>query len=512
MQFMYDIAIIGSGFGGSIMAMVARRLGRSVILLERGQHPRFAIGESSTPLANLLLEEISDCYSLPKLKPLSKWGTWQQTYPHVGCGLKRGFTFYFHQRGETWRPRTDRSNELLVAASPHDQIADTHWYRPDFDHLLVQQAQAEGVNYMENVQIDGVALSEDAVTLSDSGRNLRISARFVIDATGPRGAFLRHRKSGTEPMAHMPSVAGLYTHFAAVKKLETITARDEIPPYPIDDAAVHHVFPGGWIWVLRFNNGITSAGVAATPALADELQLNEGEAGWKRLLKLLPTVAEQFAGARAVVPWVYAPQMPFRVTSISGPRWALLPSAAGFVDPLLSTGFPLTLLGIMRLARILEREWESPRLKESLCDYQEQTREDLHVAEHLVAALYRNFSRPECFIPIAFLYFAAASFTETARRLGKPELAGSRFLMADHAHFGKAVHALCDRTTASACDNAPALRNEVAGIIERFDVAGFTDFSRRNWFPVLAKDLLNAATKLEATPEDMLRLLKRCGI
>jgi len=47
----FDIAIVGSGFAGSLLAMIARRLERSVILLERFKHPRFAIGESSiTPL------------------------------------------------------------------------------------------------------------------------------------------------------------------------------------------------------------------------------------------------------------------------------------------------------------------------------------------------------------------------------------------------------------------------------------------------------------------------------
>jgi FADH2 O2-dependent halogenase len=51
----FDIAVIGSGFAGSLTAIIARRLGRSVVLIERGKHPRFAIGESSTPLANLLL-------------------------------------------------------------------------------------------------------------------------------------------------------------------------------------------------------------------------------------------------------------------------------------------------------------------------------------------------------------------------------------------------------------------------------------------------------------------------
>ena len=52
----FDIAIVGSGFSGSLLAMIARRLGHRVLLLEKGKHPRFAIGESSTPLANLLLE------------------------------------------------------------------------------------------------------------------------------------------------------------------------------------------------------------------------------------------------------------------------------------------------------------------------------------------------------------------------------------------------------------------------------------------------------------------------
>src|SRR2546426_3675941 len=114
----FDIAVVGSGFGGSLLAMIARRLGRSVILLERGRHPRFAIGESSTPLANLLLEELAVRYEFPRLLPLAKWGTWQKTYPEVGCGLKRGFTFYHHSLGAKWSDTSDHRRQLLVAASP----------------------------------------------------------------------------------------------------------------------------------------------------------------------------------------------------------------------------------------------------------------------------------------------------------------------------------------------------------------------------------------------------------
>ena len=76
--------------------MIARRLGRSVVLIEKGTHPRVVIGESSTPLSNLLLEELTTRYGLPDLRPLGKWGSWQRAYPDIACGLKRGFTFHHH--------------------------------------------------------------------------------------------------------------------------------------------------------------------------------------------------------------------------------------------------------------------------------------------------------------------------------------------------------------------------------------------------------------------------------
>src|SRR3954471_7315323 len=115
-----DLAIVGSGFGGSLLALIARRLGLRVALLERGRHPRFAIGESASPLAGVILEQLADRYDLPRIKPLATYGAWRRAYPDVTCGLKRGFTYYKHTDGERFVPRADRANELLVAASPSD--------------------------------------------------------------------------------------------------------------------------------------------------------------------------------------------------------------------------------------------------------------------------------------------------------------------------------------------------------------------------------------------------------
>src|SRR5580765_8465481 len=144
-----DIAVVGSGFAGSLTALALGRRGRRVALVERGRHPRFAIGESSTPLANLLLEHIADRYELPRLRVFSKWGTWQRARPEVAAGLKRGFTFYFHRPGLPFDADPSHERQLLVAASPHDDIGDTHWYRPDFDHALVREAEEAGAIYLD---------------------------------------------------------------------------------------------------------------------------------------------------------------------------------------------------------------------------------------------------------------------------------------------------------------------------------------------------------------------------
>ena len=529
MSASFDIAVLGSGFAGSLMAMIARRLGRSVVLLERGKHPRFAIGESSTPLANLLWEELTRRYDLPRLAPLAKWGTWQRTYPQIACGLKRGFTFYHHRFGQPFAADPDRRDQLLVAASPHDAIADTHWYRPDFDHFLVREAAALGVEYLEETKLGSVQFDAGGATLAGerAGQLLRVHARFVIDASGQRGALHRALALPEKPFAHLPATQALFSHFTAVRRMDELPdfqrggaaqagSASEIPPYPVDDAAVHHVFDGGWIWVLRFNNGLTSAGVAATSTLAEELRFAEGAPAWERLLARLPSVRAQFAGAEAVRPFVHLPRLSFRSDVAVGEGWALVPSAAGFVDPLLSTGFPLTLLGISRLAGALEQLWNPLRFRAELDHYAKQTLAELDATALLISALYASMNDFEVFAALALLYFAAASFSETARRLGRPELASS-FLLQDHPHFGPELRACCHQALAAASggtlpeQSKRDLLARIARAIEPFDVAGLTRAARRNWHPMDARDLFQAAPKLGVGPTEIEGLLERCG-
>ncbi len=511
----YDVAVVGSGFAGSLIAMIARRLGHSVVLLEKGTHPRTVIGESSTPLSNLLLEELATRYDLPALIPLSKWGSWQRTYPEVACGLKRGFTFHHHVFGSHAAADQDRRDQLLVAASPADEIADMHWYRADFDHLLVREAQAIGVDYLDRVTVEQLSETGGYTVLEGrcNGRELRIQAKFVIDATGPRG-FLHHLLRLSEAnVPGYPATQAIYSHFSGVRRLEgtQFSRTGDAAPYPIDDAAVHHVFEGGWVWVLQFNNGITSAGVAATDECASLLHFTEGAAAWGRLIDSIPALNYQFSGSKAQRPFTHIPRLSFRSARIAGEHWALLPSAAGFIDPLLSTGFPLTLLGISRLAEIIARDWDTPRFARRLQEYAAQTDAELLATSRLIAGLYANMNNFSVFIALSLLYFAAASYAEAARRLGKSHLASS-FLLCDHPTFGPQCNRLCQRSQEVLTSaESEVLIHDILAVIEPFNVAGLGRAGRRNWHPVEAGDLLESAGKLEASQEEIRAMLRRCG-
>lgn len=509
-----DVAIVGSGFSGSLTALALLSRGRRVALVERGRHPRFAIGESSTPLANLLIEELCDRYGLPRIRSFSKWGTWQRARPDVACGLKRGFSFFFHRPGAGFEDGPSHERQLMVAASPHDDIADMHWYRPQFDQALAEEAQAAGAIYLDRTALRQLRQEGERTVLEGDreGRPVRIRSRFVIDASGPRG-FLHHALGlGEAAPRWLPATQGLYTHFEGVERWDRLRPSSGPVPFPVDDAAVHHVFPGGWIWVLRFNNGVTSAGAALTDPVAARFGAADGSAAWGRLLETLPSIADQFRSARILLPFIHAPRLGFRSARVAGPGWALLPSAAGVIDPLLSTGFPLTLLGVLRLLDALERTAPGRDRDAALLAYEQTTQAELDATERLVGALYETMGDPPLFKRLSLLYFAAASFSEAARRLGRPGLAPG-FLLCAHPAFGPEL-ASCVSAAASGPRGAArrALEERIDRAIEPFDIAGLLDRGRRDWYPVVAADLLAAASKLGATREEVRRLLERTGM
>jgi len=92
------------------------------------------------------------------------------------------------------------------------------------------------------------------------------------------------------------------------------------------------------------------------------------------------TVAE----AKVIREFTWMPQLAYRAAASTGNGWAMLPSAAAFIDPLFPTGFPLTLLGIERLGRMLEEDRFNQA--EVMKEYNESPRESLGCRRGEVAA------------------------------------------------------------------------------------------------------------------------------
>ena len=495
-----DVAIVGSGYAGSLMARVLAVQGYHVVLLERGTHPRFAIGESTTPLGNLSLERLAQRYGLADCYHLAAHGRWCAHHPDLRCGLKRGFTFYRHHPGEAFANRGLESERLLVAASPDDAIADTHWMRADVDQYLVQQAVAAGVDYRDRTELSGATCDPTAVHLTGSrqGTPFTLDADFVIDASGPNG-FLAQQLSISSGLDRTETRSALlFSHFAGVRQMPACVPGLPDGPYPDDWAAVHHLIEEGWMYSLRFDDGVTSAGFALSPrgvASLPAASLADPEALWRVLMARYPTIGRAFAAAQPLMPLAFHPRVQHRLAQATGPRWALLPHAYAFVDPLFSTGIAWSLRAVERLALLFEPGASGRRVPapDELARYDALLGAEADQIDRLVAGSYEAMAHFDLFAAHAMLYFAIVSFAEVRQRLSRDEFAAwsgflgvgdstSEALLRESLSRLKAITAGEGHT--GSVDARARYAAWVTEAIASRNVAGLADPARHNLYPV----------------------------
>src|SRR6267378_2404546 len=477
-----EVTIVGSGFAGSLLARVLTVLGYDVVLLERGTHPRFAIGESSTPLANLSLERIGVRYGLADCYQLAAHGRWLAHFPELRRGLKRGFTFYRHHPDQPFANRGFDSERLLVAASPKDSLSDTHWLRADVDHHFVRQAIAAGVDYRDRVDLASADAAPDSVRVSGTrnGVPFELRANFLIDASGPSG-FLARRLSIPSGLERTETRSALvFSHFDGVRLMSDVVPGMPEGPYPDDWAAVHHVIDEGWMYSLRFDHGVTSAGfllkhrVPGTP-----------DAVWQHLLGRYPTIGVLFGNAKPLMPLAYKARIQHRLTRAAGAGWAMLPHAYAFVDPLFSTGIAWSLRAIERLALCFENGGPSAQ---DLTRYDALLRAEADQIDALVAGSYIAMARFDLFVAHTMIYFAAVSFAECRQRLVQRDAetnAWSGFLGVGDPQLGGLPRAALRRLRHA---RAPAGRKEFVEWVTRSiaprNVCGFANPAAHNLYPV----------------------------
>jgi FADH2 O2-dependent halogenase len=495
-DFNVDVAVMGAGFGGSLSALILDRIGLKSILIDRGAHPRFAIGESSTPASNFVLRDLAQKYELPRLFPLTKYGPWQAAYPQIGCGLKRGFSYFAHSPNQAFQANSDHTSELLVAASENDATGDTHWLRADVDQFFASEAVAAGIPYLDRTLTSPRQIGDDWLIEGErQGEGVQIQAKFVIDATGEAALLPKTLNLGTHSRPLRTHSRGLFGHFANVKPWDSLLTEQnaDVSDYPFccDDAALHHVFDFGWMWQLRFNHGIVSAGFAIDSARHPLDTSISPEEEWTRLVDRFPSLRQQLASAELTQPpggLRRTDRMQRHVAQIVGDNWALLPNTAGFIDPLHSTGIAHTLCGIERLMDILSRQWAKPALVSELSRYETALHQEIDLIDQLVHNCYAARTDFNLFTSATMLYFAMVVEFERRRVEGASMPV---FLCADDAALRAVVEDLSSQLLPIARnpdrDAVQQYRLAVDRAIAPFNSAGLCDPRVRNMYRRTAK-------------------------
>ncbi len=490
-----EIAILGGGFAGSLAAILLERIGRKVVLIESARHPRFRIGESSTPVADMMLRRFAKRFDLPMLDSLSRYGDWKQHHANLRVGLKRGFSYFQHHAERAFTSHSDHRNEMLVTASSRDAVADTHWFRADIDEYLFRLA-AERVESYEATEVTSLSRTshgwEAELRSPQETRTARFE--FILDATGNGSCLARALGLENQAEQMLTNSFAIYSHFDNVHSWSELMEQwnegaTKDHPFPADAAAQHHLIDEGWLWCLRFDEGPASVGFVLDPLRAASVgnDLQDAEHNFRTLIRRYPALDAMLADARLTAEpgrVIQSRRLQRCLNEGGGDGWAMLPSTVGFVDPLHSTGIGHSLFALARLVEVLEQHWSGEELPKRLSEFGQTIRAELHQIDALVAGCYRALPDFERFTNFAMLYFAAATTFE--QRCGNSDCLNALggFLLAEDSQFRALVCSALEKVDDPNCDFASWLRTAV----EPFNTVGLCDPSVQNMYRYTATD------------------------
>jgi tetracycline 7-halogenase / FADH2 O2-dependent halogenase len=377
----YDVAILGAGMAGGMLGAALARNGVKVLLIDAGSHPRFAVGESTIPYTSAMTRIIAERYQVPEIEALAGFESIHEWVTQM-CGRKQNFGFVYHRQGRPQDPK--QINQLVI---PEQQHTETHLFRQDIDAYLFHVAVGYGAEPRLGTRISGIEIDSASGVLlrSDGGEEFR--AEYLVDGSGFRSPVAEALGLRDQPTRARHHSRALFTHMLGVTPFDdTETARSHSQPSPWHHGTLHHVFDGGWLWVIPFDNHEGSRNRLCSVGLTLDERVFPKPDGTPQqefddFLRRFPEIAEQFATAKAVRPWVSTDRMQYSATHTVGDRYCLTSHAAGFIDALYSRGLTNTLEVVNSLAwRLIEasrdRDWSTERF--AYIDSVQQGLFDLH--------------------------------------------------------------------------------------------------------------------------------------
>jgi FADH2 O2-dependent halogenase len=383
----FDVIILGSGLAGSILATILARHDLHVLTIDKNAHPRFAIGEAMTPDTDLMMSILSYQYSVPEIAHLSSFENICQHISPSACGLKRSFNFIYHRAGE--KQTLAETNKVGVHPS-------SHLFRQEIDSYMAKVAVNYGATLLENTKIKDINIDRQGVEVTiDSGE--KFTAKYIVDGSGYRSPLSEKFNLRDIPTRCKTHSRSIFTHMTGVKRYDDCvqSSNDRLAWY---QGTLHHIFDGGWMWVIPFdnhersNNPLCSVGINFDSQRFPKTDLS-ADREFKNFLEQFPGVAIQFENAQSVRNWISTDRLQYSSHSCTGERFYLLPHAAGFIDALYSFGLVNSCTIIIPLAnRIIKAISGNDYSPENFRDIELLQQKLLDYNDNLVNCSYISFS------------------------------------------------------------------------------------------------------------------------
>lgn len=368
-RFAYDLAIVGAGPGGSTAAALAAQRGWRVLVLEKDRFPRFRVGESLLPTANAILQRSG---AWPKVKAAG-------FFPKYG-GI-------FHTFDGAASQEVDFRCSLVAGLESTFQVE-----RSRFDQLLLDHAAQQGAEFRMETRVERISPLPGGfdLLLASTEGPASVRARWVFDAGGRLNAMRTAAPREFDP-PRFPKRVAVFSHFHGVARAAGRAAGHTVVVRVND----------GWFWLIPLDETRTSVGLVES---ADRFAAarQSPEARFWASVERAPKMRELMAGASAVLPFSAASDYSYFHRRLASGRFMRIGDAAGFCDPIFSSGVYLSLasaeMAVALAARAHAagrglRPWEA-------AGYTRQVKRHARTFERLIAAFYddpsfETFMSPE---------------------------------------------------------------------------------------------------------------------
>jgi len=352
---MYDVAIIGGGPAGSTAAALLAQAGRRVILFEREKFPRFHIGESLLPFSMKAFTRLGLHEKFSRAGFIKKYGG-----EIIGACSENGTKFYFK---DGYRSQTDHAYQVT---------------RGDFDKVLLDHARESGAHVHEQTAVDGIDFSHDGIQLGvrSDGSFRSVRARYLVDASG-RNSVLGRQFKIKKTYDHLQKLS-IFAHYEGVWRRDGIDGTLTVLVRAVDR----------WFWLIPVTAERTSVGMVLDSETFRKSKVT-AEDFLEQALAEQPTIAKRMTNARRVTKVYLEADFSYRSARLYGDRWLLTGDAAGFIDPIFSSGVFLAVFSGEKCADVLNEVLDRPRkAKRLFARYERSVNRAMDVYLRFVNAWY----------------------------------------------------------------------------------------------------------------------------